>query len=166
MKPSIATEPAVHRIANMPALRLAGLSRRYPATPQAMRELGAQWRDFAHGAGARLLASGPVMYGVHIGLFDTNEDRYFSGIEIGPNEEIPAGLAEMRLGAITCAVIDHAGDAGEISQTISQFLREGIRHSGHRLTKDRPFDLIERYGKNFDPMKARGDIQLVIPVEA
>lgn len=162
MKPSIATEPAVHRIANMPALRLAGLSRRYPATPEAMRELGAQWRDFAHGAGARLLASGPVMYGVHIGLFDTNEDRYFSGIEIGPNEETPAGLAEMRLPAITCAVIDHGGTVGEISQTTSMFLREAT----HRLAQARPFDLIERYGKNFDPLKARGDIQLVIPVEA
>lgn len=166
MKQSLKTELEAPRIAHMPALRLAGLMRRYPATPETMKELGKQWQEFAHGAGGKLLATGPVMYGVHIGLFgDSGDDDYFSGIEIGTCDEIPAGLSELRLPAITCAVIDHAGPVSEISQTTSKALREDIRQTGHRLAQSRPFDLIERYGKNFDPRTARGDIQLIIPVE-
>jgi predicted transcriptional regulator YdeE len=148
-------------IAHMPAIRLAGLVRRYPATAEAMAGLGKQWQDFAHGPGGRLLASGPIMYGVHIGLFDTNEDEYFCGVEIGAADAIPAGLTELRVPPLGCAIINHDGPVSEISQTTSRFLRE----STHRLAERRPFDLIERYGKDFDPTKARGDIQLIMPVE-
>jgi predicted transcriptional regulator YdeE len=166
MKQAIRTKPEAPRITPMPALRLAGLMRRYPATPEAMQELAKQWLDFAHGAGSKLLAAGPVMYGVHIGLFgDSGNDDYFSGVEIKTGEVIPAGLSELRLPPMTCAVMDHKGPVGEISQTTSDFLREDIPHTGHQLPRSRPFDLIERYGKNFDPQAARGDIQLIIPVE-
>lgn len=146
----------------MPALRLAGLLRRYPATPDAMQRLGKQWQEFSHGPGGRIMDARATLYGVHAGLFDTREDEYFSGVEIGPAEAVPAGLSELRLPPLTCAVIEHPGPAQEISQTTSIFLREG----GRRLAQVRPFDMIERYGKNFDPQAARGDIQLIIPVEA
>ncbi len=165
MKQAAKTKSEAPRIAHMPAMRLAGLMRRYPATPEAMTGLGQQWQDLAHGTAGKLLASGPIMYGVHIGLFDTNEVEYFSGVEIGAHESIPAGLSELRLPPITCAVMDHGGPVSEISQATSNFLREGIRDAGHRLARLRPFDLIERYGTNFDPRIARGDIQLIIPVE-
>ncbi len=159
------TEPASHRITHLPALRLAGLSRRYPATPEAMREIGKQWQDFAHGAGGKLLASGPVMYGVHIGLFGNGgEDEYFTGVAIGAGDPLPASLTERHLPAITCAVIDHAGHASQISQTTGKLMRE-LSGSGPRLAQKRPFDLIERYGKGFDPQTASGDIQLIVPVE-
>ena len=161
MKQAFRTEQQAPTVAHMPAIRLAGLMRRYPATPEAMAGLAKQWRDFAHGAGGALLAKGLVMYGIHIGLFDTNEDEYFSGVEIGARDKIPSGLSELRLPPITCAVIDHDGPVGEISQTTSMVLREGAV----RLASVRPFDLIERYGKGFDPQIARGDIQLIIPVE-
>lgn len=162
MKKALKTERQATRIAHMPALRLAGLMRRYPATADAMKKLGAQWQEFARGAGGRLLAQGPVTYGVHIGLFgDSGEDQYFSGVEIGTQDAVPAGLTEFRLPSLTCAIIDHDGAVSEISQTTSKFLRDG----SHPLARSRPFDLVERYGKNFDPASARGDIQLVIPVE-
>lgn len=155
------------RIVQMPAIRVAGLTRRYPATGEAMRMLSGQWQDFAHGPGGRLLAGGPVMYGIHAGLFgDGGEDDYTSGVEIGPRDAVPAGLAELRLPPITCAVIDHAGHASEISLTTSAYLRDWLPSSGYRLAPARPFDLIERYGKGFDPASGRGDMQLIIPVEA
>lgn len=146
----------------MPALRLAGFPRRYPASPDAMQLLGKQWQEFSHGPGGRIMDAGATLYGVHVGLFETPEDEYFSGVEIGPAEAIPAGLTELRLPPHTCAVIEHPGPVQDISQTTSKFLRE----AGCRLEKERSFDLIERYGKNFDPQAARGDIQLIIPVEA
>lgn len=161
MKQAIKTTPESPRIEHMPALRLAGLTRRYPATADAMKLLGAQWQEFAHGAGGALLAAGPVMYGIHIGLFGAESDEYFSGVEIGAHDRVPTGLSELRLPPITCAVIDHGGPASEISQTTSTYLRE----ASHRLPSSRPFDLIERYGKNFDQRSASGDIQLIIPAE-
>ncbi len=155
-----------HRIEPIPAMRLAGLARSYPATAEAMQGLARQWQDLAHGPGGKLLAAGPVMYGIHTGLFgQSGEDEYFSGIEIGAQEPLPAGLSELRLPAITCAVIDHGGPAGDISQTTSILLRDGLHRMGRRLAEARPFDLIERYGRNFDPRTARGDIQLIVPVE-
>jgi len=167
MKQALNTESRSLRIAHMPALRLAGLSRRYPATPEAMLLLAKQWQEFAHGAGGKLLAAGPVMYGVHIGLFgNSGEDEYFSGVEIGAKDTIPAGLTELRLPPMTCAVVEHDGSANEISHTTSTALTKWLPESGHRLLPLRPFDLIERYGKNFDPQTARGDIQLIIPVES
>lgn len=159
------TESVVPRIANFAALRVAGLSRRYPATAEAMRLLGQHWQDFAHGAGGKLLAAGPVMYGIHIGLFgDGGEDDYMSGVEIGAGDEVPSGLSELCLPPITCAVIDHAGSASEISLTTAVLL-DWLTRSGLRLANPRPFDLIERYGVGFDPGTARGDIQLIVPVE-
>lgn len=158
------TEANAHRIVQMSAIRLAGLVRRYPATPEAMRALPAQWQDFAHGAG-KLLASGPILYGVHAGLFGNGgENEYFSGIEIDAQEPLPAGFSELYLSAMTCAVIDHAGHASEISQTTGKLLRE-LSGSGPRLAQKRLFDLIERYGKGFDPQSGRGDIQLIVLVE-
>ena len=167
MKQALKTENRSPRIAHMPALRLAGLSRRYPATPEAMQRLAKQWQEFAHGAGGTLLAAGPVVYGIHIGLFgNSGEDEYFSGVEIGANDVIAAGLTELHLPPVTCAIIDHGGLANEISLTTSAALTKWLPESGHRLALLRPFDLIERYGKNFDPRTARGDIQLIIPVES
>ncbi len=88
MNQALKTELPAPRIAEMPPLRLAGLSRRYPATPEAMQLLGKQWQELAHGVGAALLAGSPVMYGVHIGLFDTNEDEDFSGVEVGSVQRV------------------------------------------------------------------------------
>lgn len=154
------------RIAHMPAVRLAGLAARYPATPEAMRLLGAQWQQFSRGPGGRIMHAGATMYGVHIGLFgDSGEDEYFSGVEIDERQQVPDGLMERVLPAVTCAVAGHEGTVGEISHATSHLLREVIPAANRRLAANRPFDLIERYGKDFDPVSARGGIQLIIPVE-
>jgi predicted transcriptional regulator YdeE len=165
MKTAQRVENATFRVEQRPALRLAGLSRRYPATPEAMMELGKQWMDFAHGSGGALLAAGPVMYGVHVGLFDKPEDEYFSGVEIGGSEKIPSGLAELRIPPLSYAVVEHAGLVSEISRTTSNFLASTLPASSYRLAAARPLDLIERYGQKFDPAKGSGDIELWIPVE-
>lgn len=163
MDEAVGNRAVAFRVAHMPALRLAGLLRRYAASPDAMHLLGEQWREFSHGPGGRIMDAGATLYGVHRGLFDTREDEYFSGVEIGSADEIPPPLTELLLPShVTCAVIEHTGPVQDISQTTSKFLRE----AGCRLPKERSFDLIERYGKNFDPQAARGDIQLIIPVEA
>jgi predicted transcriptional regulator YdeE len=166
MKTAQRVENATFRVEKRPALRLAGLSRRYPATPEAMMELGKQWMEFAHGPGGALLAAGPVMYGIHVGLFDQPEDEYFSGVELGATEKIPAGLVELRVPPLSYAVIEHAGLVSEISRATSNFLANGLPASPHRLDTARPLDLIERYGRKFDPAKGAGDIELLIPVEA
>jgi AraC family transcriptional regulator len=154
------------QIAHMPAIRLAGLIARYPATPEAMRLLGAQWQQFSRSSGGRIMDAGAAMYGVHVGLFgDGGEDEYFSGVEISERQQVPEGLIERRLPAVTCAVADHEGTVGEISHATSHLLRDAIPVANRRLAANRPFDLIERYGKDFDPVSARGGIQLIIPVE-
>jgi len=166
MKQAHQIDPSTPRIALMPALRLVGLSRRYPATPEAMQLLAQQWQEFSRGPGGRIMDQGGTMYGVHIGLFgDSQEDEYFAGVELAASEPVPAGLADLRVPSLTCAVIDHRGPVSEISHTTSALLRDGLRESGKRLASTRPFDLIERYGPKFDPEAARGDIQLIVPVE-
>lgn len=165
MKTAQRVENAAFRVEQRPGLRLAGLSRRYPATPEAMMELGKQWMEFAHGPGGALLAAGPVMYGVHVGLFDNPEDEYFTGVEIGATDKIPPGLAELRIPPLSYAVIEHAGLVSEISRTTSDVLTNQLPASGNRLASARPLDLIERYGQKFDPAKGSGDIELLIPVE-
>lgn len=166
MKPAYRVENATFRVEQRPALRLAGLRRSYPATPEAMMELGTQWMDFAHGPGGALLAAEPVMYGIHAGLFDKPEDEYFSGVEIGGTAKIPPGLVELRIPPLSYAVIEHAGLVSEISRATSNFLANELPASAYRLDASRPLDLIERYGRKFDPAKGSGDIELLIPVEA
>ena len=63
-------------------------------------------------------------------------------------------------------VIEHTGLVSEISRTTSDFLVNRLPNSDYRLASARPLDLIERYGKSFDPAKDAGDIELLIPVEA
>jgi predicted transcriptional regulator YdeE len=167
MKTAQRVENETIRVERRPAFRIAGLVRRYPATPEAMQALGQQWMELAHGPAGALLANGPVMYGIHVGLFgDSGEDEYTSGVEIGASEKIPAGLIELRIPALDYAVIQHTGLVSEISLTTSDFLVNRLPAFSYRLAGARPLDLIERYGKNFDPAKGAGDIELLIPVEA
>jgi AraC family transcriptional regulator len=166
MKQAQRVENETIRVETRPALRLAGLTRRYPATPEAMQELGRQWMDLAHGPAGKLMTAGAVMYGVHAGLFgDGGKDDYTSGVEIGAVDKIPAGLVELRIPALTYAVIEHLGHVSGISLTTSDFLANRLPRSAYRLATVRQFDLIERYGRNFDPAKGAGDIELLIPVE-
>ena len=167
MKQAQGVENETIRIERRPALRIAGLVKRYPATPEAMQTLGKQWMELAHGPAGAILANGPVMYGIHIGLFgDSGEDEYTSGVELRASDEIPSGLIELRIPALDYAVVEHTGLVSEISQTTSDFLVNRLPASSYRLAGARPLDLIERYGKNFDPAKGAGDIELLIPVEA
>ena len=88
---------------------------------------------------------------------------YLAGVEAADDAKLPDGFRRIRLTAKTYAVFTHRGHVSSISGVVGAIGREWLPHSGWAIA-DGP-QVVERYGRGFDPKTASGLIEIWIPLK-
>ena len=146
---------------------IAGLRGHY--TFETLDDIPAQWARFAPYIGNIPGQVGEADYGLCIDMLTgTNGFDYLTGVEIADSTNLPPDWVTVRIPAQSYAIFSHDGHVSTIRDTARRIGEEWLPDSGREIAQisaGQP-NLIERYGKEFDPQSGTGDIELWLPIKA
>lgn len=155
------------RIKEHSPLRIAGLSTTCIFGKNTL-DAPAQWQKFGAIAHKIPAKNSNITYGLCIEIDGGKGIEYVCGMEIQENTnkaDLPEKQMVKNLPAFTYAIFKHEGDVSGIRQTCDAIWKEWLPQSGYKKTDQADF-FFERYGKNFDLKKGKGDIEIWIPVSS
>jgi AraC family transcriptional regulator len=148
-------------------LLMAGLQARY--TCETLDDIPKQWERFI--SQVRKISSrvGEADYGLCIDMSaGDNGFDYVTGVQVSDLANLPAEWVGVRIPAQTYAVFSHLGHVSTIRHIARAIGEEWLPQSGRepaQPSRGEP-NLIERYGRQFDPNTGTGDIELWLPIKA
>lgn len=151
---SVPLEPP--RLAQAPAMRLAGLRQRYHR--HGCAGIPALWQRFLPDA-----APWPVRYGVCSNYDDAGHYDYLCAVEPAGAPVLPASWQRLDLAPQRYAVFLHRGHIAGIRATWHTIWNEWLPQSGLHVADAPDF---ERYDQSFDPASGAGGVQIWLPVKA
>jgi AraC family transcriptional regulator len=89
---------------------------------------------------------------------------YIAGVEVSDAARLPDGFRQARQTAKTYAVFEHRGHVSTIPNTVGAISDDWLPNSGWAIA-DGP-QVIERYGKGFDPKTSSGLTEILIPLKS
>jgi AraC family transcriptional regulator len=141
------------------SLTIAGLGGTF--APEGRDGIPELWKRFAPHIGKIPGQVGMFAYGIsgmRGGLID-----YTAGVEVKDGAPLPEGFRKVRQVAKTYAVFEHRGHVSTIHEMVGLISREWLPKSGWAVA-DGP-QVIERYGKEFDPKTSSGLTEILIPLK-
>jgi AraC family transcriptional regulator len=89
---------------------------------------------------------------------------YIAGIEVSDGATLPDGFRKVRQAAKTYAVFEHRGHVSTVPETVGAITNDWLPKSGWAVA-DGP-QVIERYGREFDPKTSSGLTEILIPLKS
>lgn len=149
------------------AMLIAGLRGHY--TFETLDDIPALWARFAPHLGNIPGQLGEADYGLCIDMSaGTNGFDYVAGVEVADLSNLPSDWTGVRIPAQSYAIFPHHGHVSTIRDTARRIGEEWLPSSGCEPAQTSPgqANLIERYGKEFDPTTGTGDIELWLPIKS
>lgn len=143
------------RIIEQPAMRLAGIRRRF--TYAQMPEIPALWGEFDQHIGSVNDATSPICYGVITEALGEDVFDYAAATDLTSGRAVPPELTEILLPPHRYAVFPHEGTLPTLCQTIDAAM-SWAKENGHLPPKEAV--ILERYGETFDPVAGQGDLEI------
>ena len=147
-------------------LLIAGLQAHY--TFETLDDIPKLWERFAPYIGQVAGQLGEADYGLCLNMFAGSEGfDYVTGVQVAELSNLPSGWVGVRVPAQKYAIFSHPGHVSTIRDTARAIGEEWLPRSGREpaLTSPGEPNLIERYGKDFDPNTGKGDIELWLPIK-
>jgi len=141
-------------------LTIAGLGGTF--TPESRAGIPELWKRFAPHIGKVPGQVGQAAYGVsnmRAGSID-----YTAGVEVSDASKLPDGLRQVRVTAKTYAVFEHRGHVSTVPDTVGAITNDWLPNSGWAIAGGP--QVIERYGKDFDPKTSSGLTEILIPLKS
>jgi AraC family transcriptional regulator len=141
-------------------LTIAGLGGTF--TPESRNGIPELWKRLAPHIGKVPGQVGNLAYGVSSmrgGSID-----YIAGVEVSDASKLPDGFRQARQTAKTYAVFEQRGHVSTIPDMVGAISNDWLPNSGWAVA-DGP-QVIERYGKDFDPKTSSGLTEILIPLKS
>ncbi|SMO45959.1 GyrI-like domain-containing protein [Fodinibius sediminis] len=159
------TVTPVQIIDNYKPMLIAGLSREYPSCGPF--EVTSLWDEFN-----RLLLRLPIpnkdiTYGLCSDPGAEGGLEYTCGVEISGNWDLPSlpnHISIKQLASHAYAIFEHRGSVTDIRTTCDAIYKEWIPQTEYTTSPEDIDFFFERYGREFDPRRGKGDIQIWIPI--
>lgn len=142
---------------------LAGFRERF--TEATMSGIPALWARFAPLLGTVPGEVEGAAYGVGVRPCGGEAGfEYMAAVEV--DGAAPAGdFDRLAIPALEYAVFEHAGHVTRLCETITGIHREWMPRLRRALAKDDEVPaFLERYGRGFDPVRGKGDVEVWLPV--
>jgi AraC family transcriptional regulator len=148
-------------------LLIAGLQA--PYTFETLDDIPKHWERFVPQIGSGRGRVGEAAYGLCIDTSAGNEGfDYVTGVQVADLANLPAEWVGVQIPAQTYAIFSHPGHVSTIRETARAIGEDWLPKSGREpapTSRGEP-NLIERYGRQFDPETGTGDIELWLPIKA
>ena len=148
-------------------LLIAGLQAHY--TFKTLDDIPKQWERFVPQIGSVRGRMGEAAYGLCIDTSAGSEGfDYVTGVQVADLANLPAEWVGARIPAQTYAIFSHSGHVSTIRDTVHAIWEDWLPKSGREpapTSRGEP-NLIEQYGRQFDPKTGTGDIELWLPIKA
>jgi AraC family transcriptional regulator len=146
-------------------LLIAGLQAHY--TFETLDDIPKQWELFVPQIANVRGRVGEAHYGLCMSAGGKGFD-YVTGVQVAELANLPAGWVGVRISAQTYAIFSHPGHVSTIRDTAHAIEEKWLPKSGREPAQPSGGEpnLIERYGRQFDPNTGTGDIELWLPIKA
>ena len=148
------------------ALLIAGLQAHY--TFETLDDIPKQWERFVPQVESVRGRVGEAHYGLCIKMSAGSEGfDYVTGVQVADLANLPSEWIGVRIPGQTYAIFSHPGHVSTIRDSARAIEEDWLPKSGREpepTSRGEP-NLIERYGKDFDPNTGTGDIELWLPIK-
>jgi Uncharacterized protein conserved in bacteria len=144
-------------------MALAGIREHF--TEATMSGIPALWSRFAPLLGAVPGEIEGAAYGVCVRPCEGGSGfDYMAAVEVD-GSAATEDLDRLEVPALEYAVFEHVGHVSKVVGTIEGIQREWMPRLRRALAEDDDVPaFLERYGRGFDPVRGRGDIEIWVPV--
>ena len=147
------------RIEHHPAQRLIGLVERYEYPD--LSGIFGHWKRFSEHAAAIAGIVDDAAFGVSFND-DGRSFDYLTGVLVGSDAAVPAGLVAVDLPAQKYAAFRHDGNISEFHAVLTAIRAHGLSAAGLEPATGA---LVEKYGPEFDPVSGLGGFEIQIAVK-
>ncbi len=140
---------------------IVGVSKSY--NQETMSKAGTQWSDFKDKAASIPNTKGHTLYGICYNYNDMGDMDYLTGVEVQNFDDVPSHMEKIRLEPQTYARFEYEGPVNKMDEAWTHIFEEWIPQNEEKYLKGEP--MIERYGRDFDPQRMEGRVEILIPLQ-